>query len=318
MKWVEVVLAVDLETVEPVCELLNRHVRGGIAIERGAGPNSDDGALPPQLSERVLVKGYLPAVRGWRNRLRHIEIAASLLGQIRPISPVQWHIIDEQDWATAWRQHYHPLLAGRRVVVKPSWEDYRPEPWQVVVELDPGMAFGTGLHPTTQLCLRQLEMRVKPGARALDVGTGSGILAIAAARLGAASVLALDTDPVAVAAARRNVALNSLDSTITVQHGSLERIDRAVAAGGDRRGGERNGDSFRTFDVVVANIIASVICRLAPTLVASLSPNGALIVGGIIEEKAESVAETLKSCGLTAQEREQMGDWVTVVGTRLV
>lgn len=318
-KWVEVVVPADLEAVEPICELLNRHVRGGVAIELSAVINPDDGTPLPQLSERVLVKGYLAGVRGWKKRLRHIEMSVSLLGQVRDVGSVQWRVIDEEDWASTWKQHYHPLLIGHRVVVKPSWEEYEPEPWQVVIELDPGMAFGTGLHPTTQLCLRQLELQVKSGMRVLDVGTGSGILAIAAARLGAASVLALDTDEVAVAAARRNVAMNRLQSLVKVVHGSLETASRESAAVGDSSGvGECEDNNLRTFDVVVANIVASVICQLAPGLARLVSRDGALIVGGIIQDKVDMVVQALKRYGVETEETEQMGDWVTLVGRRRV
>lgn len=316
MKWVELSLDVDIEAVEPISELLSRYVYGGVAIERNAVSDDSDGNEAPWLSEMVQVRGYLRAQRGWEDKLRHVEVAASLLGQLRRVGPVHYRLLAEEDWSTSWKQHYHPLVIGKRVVVKPSWEDCQLEPGQVVVELDPGMAFGTGLHPTTQLCLRQLEQYVKPGASVLDVGTGSGILAIAACRLGASTVLAVDTDPVAVEAATNNVAHNGLQSCIVVKQGSVPLSTESEEPVTVRDQQDVSPNAPARFDLVVANIVATVICELADDLVHCLRPSGVLIVSGIIADKADMVAATLRNVGVGSQSREQMGDWITIVGTR--
>ena len=316
MKWVELTVELDLEAVEPMAELLNRHVYGGVALERPVLSNELDTGPQPRFADTVRITGYVQAGRGWKRKLREIEVAASLLGQLRPVGPVHWRLIAEEDWSSAWKQHYHPLLIGERIIVKPSWEDFQLEPGQVLVELDPGMAFGTGLHPTTQLCLRQLERWVRPGMRALDLGTGSGILAIAAIRLGAGSVLALDTDGVAVEAATRNVAINGLQSSIEVRLGSLDHLFGNAATDSAASKGSQCARASEVFDLVVANILASVICDLAEGLVGCLESGGVLIAGGIINDKAAAVAETLRRAGLTVATVDSMGDWTTILGTR--
>jgi ribosomal protein L11 methyltransferase len=222
------------------------------------------------------------------------------LGQIGPdfVGELTTREVAEEDWANAWKEYYHVLHLGRRVVIKPSWRDYAPQPDEVVLELDPGMAFGTGLHPTTSMCLRLLEERVQPGMRALDVGTGSGILALAAAKLGAASVLALDVSSVAVEAAQANVRANGLAEHISVRLGSIEEAS-----------GER-------YDLVVANIIARVIAELAPALVGALAPGGLLIASGIIDERLTLAEDALRAAGLAEIERVRDGDWFSLVGRR--
>jgi len=204
--------------------------------------------------------------------------------------------IAEADWAEAWKQHLRVLHIGRRIVVRPSWLTYTPDEGEVVVVLDPGMAFGTGLHPTTQMCLMALEEHLRPGMRLLDLGTGSGILAIAGAKLGAGSVLALDTDPQAVAVAAENVRHNGVADRVRVAEGSLAQVD-------DR------------FDLVVVNILAVVIIEmLEQGLARRVAPGGRLILAGLIADQEPDVAEALRRAGLEPVERRQIDDWVGLVG----
>ena len=168
-------------------------------------------AAPPPST--VIVKTYLPLDGTAGEAQRRLEEGLWHLGQIYPIPDPVIRELAEEDWAEAWKQQYHLLRVGRRIVIVPAWEAYAPAPGEVVIRLEPGMAFGTGLHPTTRLCLEALEAHLAPGCTVLDVGTGSGVLAIAAAKLGARSVLALDADPVAVSVARENVALNGVAGT---------------------------------------------------------------------------------------------------------
>jgi ribosomal protein L11 methyltransferase len=236
---------------------------------------------------------------------------------IRPVGELVMRQVEEEDWANAWKEHFQVHRVGQRTVIVPGWRQYEPVPGDLVITLDPGMAFGTGLHPTTRLCLIALEERVRPGQSILDLGTGSGILAIAAARLGAGSVVALDTDAVAVQAARANVAANGVQETVRVDQGTLGTGARPAHQ--DRRSPDRRPAAVlptsrpATFDLVVANIIAQVLVDLAPALAAALAPGAPLIASGIINERETDVAAALVAHGLTVEERKAEGDWVLLV-----
>ena len=223
--------------------------------------------------------------------------------------------IAEEDWANAWKEYYHVLHLGRRTVVKPTWRAYEPRAGEVVVELDPGMAFGTGLHPTTRNCLIALEDALHTGNTVLDVGTGSGILAVSAIKLGAASALALDVSAVAVAAARENAGINGVADVMEVRLATLE------GAGGEPfmplpDDLDTLGAEIGVFDVVVANIIARVIAQLAPALVRAVRPGGTLIASGIIAERRAEAEEPLRAAGLEDIHDLVEGDWVTLIGVR--
>ena len=214
--WLEASVQVDGEAAEAVTEVFNRYGRGGAVLSTDFDDDSGDAAV-------VTVKTYLSLDEEGRKTRRRIEEALWHLSQIYPLPPPQFRELTENDWANAWKKHYHVLRVGQRIVIKPRWQEYEPRPDDIVIELDPGMAFGTGLHPTTRMCLQALEEHLEPGARVLDLGTGSGILAIAAAKLGAGSVLALDNDPLAVKAVRANVQSNGVQDLVTVELGSLDK-----------------------------------------------------------------------------------------------
>ncbi|MBZ0290011.1 MAG: 50S ribosomal protein L11 methyltransferase, partial [Anaerolineae bacterium] len=198
MDWIEVALSVDGESAEAVAELLQRYGHQGVAIEQeGIPPEEwDDGeALPAKL---LTIRAYLPADERAEDSKLRLEAALGHMSLMYPMPKPTYSIVKEDDWAEAWKAHYHPIRIGRKLYIRPLWVDVEIAPDDVVIALDPGMAFGTGTHPTTQLCLEALEDAVQPGVKVLDLGTGSGILAIGAAKLGAAHILALDIDPIAV------------------------------------------------------------------------------------------------------------------------
>ncbi|MDA8217966.1 MAG: 50S ribosomal protein L11 methyltransferase [Dehalococcoidales bacterium] len=296
MDWLELSCQVDREAVEPVSELFARHGRGA-AIEEDV--DSVEGEGPRTPSPFVTVRTYLPLDEQADEKRLAIETGLWVLGMIRPVGALLVRTLKEQDWAEAWKAHFHVHRIGRRVVIKPSWREYDPQPDDIVIQLDPGMAFGTGLHPTTQLCVETLDDYLKPGQQVLDLGTGSGILAIAAALLGASSVLALDVDPLAVDAARANAAANGLADSISVENGSLPRAGITTP-----------------FDLIVANIIAHVLRDLAGPLAEALAPGGLLVASGIIAEREAEVVTAFADTGLPIVERRQRGDWVALVARR--
>jgi ribosomal protein L11 methyltransferase len=332
MAWLELSVAVDQEAVESVSELLASYgYQRGVVIEPPCIPTDDsDGWVgtpglspdpPPaqytvDLSLPVTLRTYLPMDEQAEEIRQRLEQSLWHLGQLRPVGPLQVRVLEEQDWANEWKNFYHVQRIGVRTVIVPSWLDYDPHPGDVVLHLDPGMAFGTGLHPTTQLCLQLIEQHIRPGVRVLDVGTGSGILSIAAAKLGAASVLALDNDPVAVDVACENVGLNQVSDQVSVALGSLASASKLQGAATTHPPVLASGQSFDArFETVVANIIASVLVELAPALAATLVPGGTLISSGIIQEREAEVAQAMAAAGLHLHERHQAGEWLALVHT---
>jgi len=266
---------------EAVADVLRRHVHAGVSIE--------------EAEASVVVKGYLPADGDLARRRRALrrQLAALALP-----SAVRSRWLSEEDWAHAWKEFFPVLRVSPRLVVCPTWRSYRPRKGDAVIRLDPGMAFGTGQHPTTLMCLRALEEFLRPGMDVLDLGTGSGILALAAARLGAISVLALDVDPQAVAVARENVRLNGLGAVVQVEEGSLDEALRAA------------------FHLVMANISATIIVEMAPALAEVLRPGGALIAAGFSAESAERVSGALARTGLVVERALADGDWRALIARR--
>jgi ribosomal protein L11 methyltransferase len=320
--WLELSVRAAPEMVEAVSEVMGRYVQGGVAIEEPYRLLDDGQVHVPIPNAPATVRCYVPAdAAGEEARARieeglwHLRQIAGALGATGEIGPMEAQQIAEEDWANAWKEHFYVLHLGNRTVIKPSWRDYDPQPHEVVVELDPGMAFGTGLHPTTRTCLLALEDVIRPGDRILDVGTGSGILAIAALRLGATSVLALDVSQVAVEATRTNAEVNDVADRMQVHLATLEGaagepyfpLPPAVAVLGAEVG---------VYDVVVANIIARVIAQLAPALVRATCPGGTLIASGIIAERRAEAEEPLRAAGLVDIREIIEGDWVTLVGRR--
>jgi ribosomal protein L11 methyltransferase len=295
MYWLEVSVRADREAVEAVSAVFAEYAYGGgVAIDEDITPAPDGDGFTYNLDKPALIKAYIAVDDQAGETVERLRSALDHLSFLRPISPLSVQRLAEDDWANAWKEHYHVLHIGARLVIVPSWREHQPQAGEVVLQLDPGMAFGTGLHPTTRSCLLRLEQTVAPGAAVLDVGTGSGILAIAAARLGASSVLAMEIDPVAVKAARANVELNGLQRVITVRQGSLPLPEPAQ------------------FDLVVANIIARVIAQLAVPLAQAVRAGGLLIASGVIADQAPMVEERLQQAGLRLVQRDVDGDWITL------
>ena len=303
--WLELSVEADVEAVEAVTEILGRVAPGGTSVEpafelveEGLGARVD----PTRPS---IVRAYVPA-RDPAAAERAAAEADEALGHLqafglRPIGELTTRIVHEADWAEAWKAHFPVLRVGRRIVIKPTWRDHTPQPDDVILDLDPGMAFGTGLHPTTRLCLAGVESAADrgllDGARVLDVGCGSGILAIAAAKLGAGSVLGVDTDPIAVEATIANAARNGMAERIAARAGSLPS-------------GEPG------FDLVLANLIASVLITLAAPLSDELRPGGTLLASGIFDDRETDVRAAFDAVGLAVTTRTVEGEWVALEAVR--
>jgi ribosomal protein L11 methyltransferase len=293
--WLEVRVEVDGEAAEAVSEVLNRYGRGGVVIEHLLA----DGLGAHQDTDELRVKAYLDADDV--DLRRRVEEALWHLSQLYPIPEPTFVRLAEADWAEAWKKHYAVLQIGQRTVIVPRWLEHEPEPGQIVITLDPGMAFGTGTHPTTRLCLEAMERYASglSGAqRVLDMGTGSGVLSIAAAKIGAAFVDALDIDELAVDAARENVAENGVSGQVEVRLGSLE------AARGP-------------YDVILVNILAEVICALLKAgLAGHVRQGGTVIASGIIDEREAEVRAAFEQSGLLVVDRLAERDWVALVGRK--
>ncbi len=306
--FTEVSVITDGEAAEVVAEVLRPFAyRDGVVLEQqGDLLSLDPAALEPQ----VTVKIYLPAAEDTPELRRRIEEILYHLNRLYPVPAPAFRVLQETDWANAWKEHYRPFRIGDRIWIRPSW--YTEEQMaaeaatadaragDITLVLDPGMAFGTGTHPTTQKCVLALEQVVRPGMRVLDVGTGSGILAIAAAKLGATAVSAVDTDLLAVQAADQNAQINGVSAVVQAWQGDLASV------------------AERPWDVVVVNILAPVIIDLLENgeLLEYVAGDGALILSGIIDEQAPLVEAALLAAGGQTEKRLTQRDWVSFIARR--
>jgi len=301
MRWLELTVNAHPEAVESVSELLSRYAPGGVAIEEPIELIDEGQEYRVLTGQPVQVHAYLP-IDGKEEEARQ-RVAEGLwhfasLGQ-HFVGELKTREVNEEDWENAWKDYFHVTHIGQRLVIRPSWRNYTPKNDEVVLELDPGMAFGTGLHPTTRMCLEQVEQRTRAGMRVLDVGTGSGILALAAARLGAASVDCIDNSSVAVESATANAAMNDLSDRISVVLGVLDEVEAMRMAG--------------QYDMVLVNIIAHVIGGMASQLAQVLAPGGLLIAGGIIEARRPDAEPDLLAPGLQLLDQAMIDDWIVLV-----
>lgn len=297
MQWWELRIPVGREAVDLVAHHLVWLGSGGVVIEEG---NPGEGGPPPGAGWTTVV-AYFPADRRYARRERCLrEVAVRLAGEGWPVDPmgISTRAVVEEDWARAWQAFFRSTRVGRRLVVVPEWERHRPEGEFIPIFIDPGMAFGTGTHPTTVMCLCLLEEYLRGGEQVVDVGTGSGILAIAAARLGASHVLALDIDPLAVEIARQNVARNGVDGVVEVRPAGPGAFPLPGA------------------DLVVANIVASTIILISPRVAAALRPGGRFIASGIVRGRRDEVERAMADAGLRVSGEREEGEWVSLVATK--
>ena len=306
--WLELAVTCDPEAVEAVSEILSRVAPGGVSVEPGFRLTDEGLGAVADPSQPATIRAYLPArdPRAVREAVTTAHRALGHLGAfgLREIGELATTVVHESDWATAWKRHVRVMRIGRRIVIRPTWRRHRRAPDDVVIAMDPGMAFGTGLHPTTRLCLAGIERWADDGllahgaarngrARLLDVGCGSGVLAVAAGLLGAGELIGLDTDPIAIEATLANARRNRLARRVRAWQGSVPS-----GAG--------------PFDLVAANLIASVLVTLAPQLRDELRPGGRLLASGIFVDREGDVRSAFVVAGLAIVHREAEGDWVAL------
>lgn len=308
MNWLEVSLTVDGELAESVADVLARYAPNGVMTEQGVRflNDEDEGTA----TGPITVRAYLEMNGQIEETRQKLEESLYFLGMIQPVPAPAYKQIADQNWMEAWKQHYQPILIGRRLLILPAWLE-SPQPERIPIRINPGMAFGTGTHPTTQLCLDLLESWVDQSAMlndqaptAIDVGCGSGILSIAALKLGMQRVLGVDIDIESVRNSRENADVNGVGDELILGQGSVAE----VLAG---------QFPFRAAPLVLANILAPILIRLFEAGLAELiEPGGAIILSGILAEQEQNVVAAGQARGLSLGERRQMGDWVAFAMNR--
>lgn len=307
MKWSELSIHSTQEAVEPISNILHEAGASGVVIEDPQDlvrdwdtPFGETYQLNPEdyPDDGVMVKAYLPVnsflgetVEEIKEAVNNLMLYDFDLGR----NTVTISEVNEEEWATAWKKYYKPVKISEKVTVIPTWEEYKADGDEILVELDPGMAFGTGTHPTTRMCVRAIEKVLRPGDRMIDVGTGSGVLSIVAAKLGASAVTAFDLDDVAVKVAKLNVKLNKVQDIVTVkQNNLLDSVEEKV-------------------DVITANLLAEIILRFPEQVSQSVKPGGFFIASGIIKAKNKQVADRLIEHGFTVKETLETEEWVAII-----
>lgn len=313
MDWVELTVHTTTGGADIVSEKLMAEGATGTMVEDRADipdptkPNGIWEIIDPKMidamPEDVVVHAWFEPDEKLADHLASLRVT---LDEMKAMNPdfdlgtlaIGTENVHDEDWAEVWKKYFKPFHAGKQLVVKPTWEPYDAQPGDKVIEIDPGMAFGSGTHETTGMCLEFLESAIKPEDRVIDVGTGSGILAIGAALLGAKSVVAIDIDPTAVKVARENIAHNGLSDRIVALEGNLLEKNDAMC------------------EVCVANIIADVICFFAEPLNDHIVPGGLFICSGIIKEREQDVVDALNKANYTILEIHRKGEWVAILSRR--
>ncbi|WP_091013956.1 50S ribosomal protein L11 methyltransferase [Paenibacillus amylolyticus] len=320
MLWHELTIHTTEEAVEMISNFLHEAGAGGVSIEESGTLNKKRDTTYGELYDVPLndIPEGFAVIKGYFSEgTDMVELQSEVHPRIEELSEFgidtgevryETRTVDENDWATAWKQYFKPVRVSERLTIKPTWEEYTPEsPDEKIIELDPGMAFGTGTHPTTSLCLRTLETVIQGGEEVIDVGTGSGILAIGAIKLGAKHVLALDLDPVAVISARENVELNGLEQQITVKESDL----LSVLGSQDPALGVQ-----LPVKVVVANILAEIILLFVDDVYNALESGGTYIVSGIWKNKEQVVHDALVASGFEVSAIHRDEDWLAFVARK--
>ncbi|MEX2461760.1 MAG: 50S ribosomal protein L11 methyltransferase [Paenibacillaceae bacterium] len=320
MRWHEVTIYTTEEAIEMVTNFMHELGAGGVSIEESGTLNKNRDTSFGQLYDTPLndipegrceIKSYFSEGSEMERILTELDASLRMLSEIGidTGSPrVEMKDVYDEDWADEWKKYFKPIRVSEKLTIKPTWEEYSPALDELVIEIDPGMAFGTGTHETTTLCLQTLERYIRGGEEIIDVGTGSGILAIAAIKLGAKHVLALDLDQVAVTVANENVALNRLEDRITVRKSDLLKVIESE---------DSSLGITLPVQIIVANILAEVIILFCEDVYNALLVGGTYIASGIIAAKETIVEDAMTTAGLTVIEKFYEQNWVAIVARKL-
>lgn len=305
--WNEIIITTTGEASDAVSEMLNTIGAAGVAIfdpqdilneinSKGSLDYADPEFIA-NLGEDTIIKAYFPGTQNPEELKSLIGEKLSFISRFINIGKgeIETKTIDEEDWANAWKKYYNAFNITPGILIKPSWQDIDDTSSKMIIELDPGMAFGTGTHETTKMCAEMVEKYAKLGNEVFDVGTGSGILAIVSAKIGAGRILACDIDEVAVRVAKENATINGVEEKINIFGGVIEDY------------------SGPKFDIVIANIIANVIIQIAPYVLRNLKQKGLFIASGIIRDRREEVLERYQSLGFELVDIQELGEWVAIV-----
>jgi ribosomal protein L11 methyltransferase len=313
MNWLEVSLTVNGELAEAVADVLARFARNGVTTEQAVNfVNDEDEGTPVG---PITVRAYLPADESLEETRQKLEESLNYLGMIQPLPAPVFTPLADQNWMEAWKARYQPIPIGKRLIIVPTWLQ-SPDASRISIKIDPGMAFGTGTHPTTQLCLELLESYTPKDRDVIDVGCGSGILSVTALKLGADFALGVDIDEASVQASRENANANGIRADqFVIGLGSVTEVLGGKFQVSSRVGSQRIWNA----PLVLANILAPIIIHLFDMGLAELvSPGGALILSGILADQAEGVIYSAEAHGLKLVEKRQIGDWVALVMRKLV
>lgn len=307
MNWIEIKVIIKRENEDVVTGILYELGAGGLSIEdpqdiidvrnnKESWELIDINIIDEDIEE-IVINAYFPENEEYKDIISDARKAIET-DPIEPLGVIETKEIDERDWSEAWKKYYKPVEIGNRIVIKPTWEEYDLRDDQVMVEIDPGMAFGTGTHETTSMCAEILEEYINRQDIVYDIGVGSGILSIIAAKLGAKKVVGVDIDELCIKVSNENIVLNKVEDIVRVEKGDLLEVIDGEA------------------DLIVSNILAEVIVEMIPEVQHNLKKGGILITSGIIEDKAMLVEESLLDNGFEILDIKRKGEWVAIVSKR--
>ena len=289
MKWIELSVVADGELIDPLVQIFDRYSKNGVVLEN-VKENSG------HLNNATKVRTYLNTETNFEIIFNQIDIGVRLLSHVGVVSRLSKRVVDEKEWHESWKKHFSILEIGKTLAIVPSWLNSKEVDRKVIIELDPGMAFGTGHHPTTRMCLEMLEILVKPEDAILDLGCGSGILSIASAKMGSEKVVGIDNDETAVKVAMENIEINGISKSVSILTGSIPNKDM----------------SKHSNDIIVANISSKIILDLSIEITEHLKPGGHLIVSGFLDINESEIINKFKELNLSVLSRLSTADWVAL------